>query len=156
MASFDGRWDVFLSFRGEDTRLNFTDHLYSALRRKGIDTFRDDGGLERGGEIQPSLLKAIEESKVSIVVFSENYAHSRWCLDELDKIMQGRREKEQLVIPIFYRVDPSDVRKQMRSFGEAFAGYGKVTEERVLRWRTALTEAGGLSGWHVQHGYIII
>ena len=116
MASFDGRWDVFLSFRGEDTRFNFTDHLYSALRGKGINTFIDDGGLERGGEIQPSLLKAIEESKVAIVVFSENYVHSRWCLDELDKIMQCRREKVQLVIPIFYRVDPSDVRKQTRSF----------------------------------------
>ncbi|RVW64063.1 Toll/interleukin-1 receptor-like protein [Vitis vinifera] len=125
-SSFPGRWDVFLSFRGEDTRLNFTDHLYSALTSRGIHTFRDDEGLERGGEIQPSLLKAIEESKVSIVVFSKNYAHSQWCLDELDKIMD---------------------------FGEAFARYGKVTEERVQRWRAALTQAGGLSGWHVEHGY---
>ncbi|RVW88919.1 TMV resistance protein N [Vitis vinifera] len=79
-SSFQWRWDVFLSFRGEDARLNFTDHLYSALRTKGINTFRDDEGLERGGEIQPSLLKAIEDSMISVVVFSENYAHSKWCL----------------------------------------------------------------------------
>ena len=154
-SSFQWRRDVFLSFRGEDTRLNFTDHLYSALTRMGINTFRDDEGLERGGEIQPSLLKAIEESKVSIVVFSKNYAHSKWCLDELDKIMESRREKGQIVLPVFYHVDPSDLRKQTGSFGEAFARYGKVTEERVLRWRAALTEAGGLSGWHMQHGYVI-
>ena len=154
-SSFQWGWDVFLSFRGEDTRLNFTDHLYSALTRMGIHTFRDDEGLERGGEIQPSLLKAIEESKVSIVVFSKNYAHSKWCLDELDKIMESRREKGQIVLPVFYHVDPSDLRKQTGSFGEAFARYGKVTEERVLRWRAALTEAGGLSGWHIQHGYVI-
>ena len=146
---------MFLSFRGEDTRFNFTDHLYSALTSRGIHTFRDDEGLERGGEIQPSLLKAIEDSMISVVVFSENYAHSKWCLDELDKIMQSRREKRQIVVLVFYHVDPFDVRKQTGSFGEAFARYGNVTEERVLRWRAALTQAGGLSGWHVEHGYII-
>ena len=33
-----GSWDyeVFLSFKGEDTRYNFTDHLYVALFRKGF------------------------------------------------------------------------------------------------------------------------
>uniref|UniRef100_A0A7N2L0R4 TIR domain-containing protein n=1 Tax=Quercus lobata TaxID=97700 RepID=A0A7N2L0R4_QUELO len=30
------KYDVFLSFRGEDTRNNFTDHLYVALQRKHI------------------------------------------------------------------------------------------------------------------------
>ena len=157
-SSFQWRWGVFLSFRGEDTRFNFTDHLYSALTSRYIHTFRDDEGLERGGEIQPSLLKAIEDSMISVVVFSENYAHSKWCLDELDKIMQCSREKGQKVLPIFYHVDPSDVRKQTGSFGEAFARYGRygnVTEERVLRWRAALSQAGGLAGWHVMHGYVI-
>ena len=119
-----------------------------------IRTFRDDDGLERGGEIQPSLLKAIEDSMNSVVVFSQNYAHSKWCLDELDKIMRSRKEKRQMVLPVFYHVDPSDVRKQKGSFEEAFARYGEVTEERVLRWRKALTEAANLAGWHVQDGYV--
>ncbi|XP_034677487.1 disease resistance protein RUN1-like [Vitis riparia] len=154
-SSFPGRRDVFLSFRGEDTRFNFTDHLYSALRTKGINTFRDDEGLERGGEIQPSLLEAIEDSMISVVVFSESYAYSKWCLDELDKIMQCSREKGQKVLPIFYHVDPSDVRNQTGSFEEAFARYGNVTEERVLSWRAALTQASDLSGWHVRDGYVI-
>ena len=93
---------------------------------------------------------------ISVVVFSENYAYSKWCLDELDKIMQCSREKGQKVLPIFYHVDPSDVRKQTGSFGEAFARYGNGTEERVLRWRAALTQDGGLAGWHVMmHGYVI-
>ena len=84
------RWnyDVFLSFRGEDTRYKFTDHLYAALRNRSIRTFRDDK-LKRGEEIAPELLKVIEESRLSIVVFSENYASSRWCLDELVKIMES-------------------------------------------------------------------
>ncbi|RVW12070.1 TMV resistance protein N [Vitis vinifera] len=121
----------------------------SSLQRvdaEGVRTFRDDEGLERGGEIQPSLLKAIEDSMNSVVVFSQNYAHSKWCLDELDKIMRSRKEKRQMVLPVFYHVDPSDVRKQKGSFEEAFARYGEVTEERVLRWRKALTEAANLAG----------
>ena len=73
----------------------------------------------------------------------------------LDKIMQCSREKRQKVLPIFYHVDPSDVRKQTGSFGEAFARYGNVTEERVSRWRAALTYAGCRSGWYVGDRYVI-
>ena len=79
-------FDVFLSFRGEDTRLSFISHLYSALCQWGIKTFIDNN-LERGEEISIGLLKIIESSRVSIIVFSQNYASSTWCLDELAKIV---------------------------------------------------------------------
>ena len=148
-------WDVFLSFRGEDTRFTFTDHLYSALcQQKGIRTFRDNEGLHRGEEIGSSLLKAIEESRMCIVVFSKTYAHSKWCLDELAKIMECKTQKGQIVVPVFYHVDPCDVRNQTRSFGEAFDKYQKVPEDKVMRWKAALTEAANLSGYHVQDGYV--
>ncbi|KDO39347.1 hypothetical protein CISIN_1g047481mg [Citrus sinensis] len=58
------KYDVFLSFRGEDTRDNFTSHLYSALSQKGIEAFIDDQ-LNRGDEISQSLLDAIEASAIS-------------------------------------------------------------------------------------------
>ncbi|RVW21566.1 TMV resistance protein N [Vitis vinifera] len=145
-------YDVFLSFRGEDTRYNFTDHLYSALGRRGIHTFRDDK-LRRGEAIAPELLKAIEESRSSVIVFSENYAHSRWCLDELVKIMECQKDPAHVVFPIFYHVDPSHVRKQEGSFGEAFAGYEENWKDKIPRWRRALTEAANLSGWHILDGY---
>ena len=61
-------FDVFLSFRGEDTRYNFTDHLFENLKRMGINTFRDDK-LERGEEITQELLGTIEGSRFSIIVF---------------------------------------------------------------------------------------
>ena len=88
------RWvyDVFLSFRGKDTRNNFTDHLYTALKQKGVFTFRDNEELERGKSISPELLKAIEESKFAIVILSRNYASSTWCLDELAKIVKCMKE----------------------------------------------------------------
>ena len=77
-SSSSWKYDVFLSFCGVDTRKTFTDHLYTALKQKGIITFRDDEKLERGKYISAELLKAIEESKYAIVVLSPNYASSRW------------------------------------------------------------------------------
>ena len=144
------RWnhDVFLSFRGEDTRYSFTDRLYTSLVRRGIRNFRDDK-LKRGEEIESELLKAIEESRLSIIIFSPNYAHSRWCLDELLKIMECRKEMGQTVLPVFHHVDPSHVPKQTGSFGEAFDNHKADTEEKkekVQRWRTALTKAANLAG----------
>ncbi|CAK9153727.1 unnamed protein product [Ilex paraguariensis] len=148
------KYDIFLSFRGEDTRKNFTDHLYTALVQTGIHIFRDDDELERGKEISLELLKAIRGSRISIIVFSKNYASSRWCLDELVEILECRKTIGQLVLPIFYDVDPSDVRKQTGSFAKAFARHAEcfVAEiEKVERWRDALTEAGNLSGWDLQN-----
>ena len=146
-------YDVFLSFRGEDTRNNFTDHLYAALQRSGIFTFRDNERLERGKSISPELVKAIEESRFAIVILSRNYASSTWCLDELAKIIQCMKEMEMTVLPIFYGVDPSDVRKQMRSFAQAFVEHEERLKENtknVQTWRAALSEVANLSGWHLQ------
>ncbi|PRQ38255.1 putative TIR domain-containing protein [Rosa chinensis] len=57
-ASHPWTYHVFLSFRGEDTRNNFTGHLCSALLREGIDTFMDDQ-LKRGEEISLCSLKTM-------------------------------------------------------------------------------------------------
>ncbi|KAM5569608.1 disease resistance protein RPV1-like [Rosa sericea] len=145
-ASHPWTYHVFLSFRGEDTRNNFTGHLCSALRQMGINTFMDDQ-LRRGEEISTALLQAIEESKISIIVFSENYASSKWCLDELVKILECRKSYEQKVRPVFYKVDPSDIRNHRGSFGEALANYESKFKEKVLIWKAALKEAANLSGW---------
>nr|ADL36722.1 HD domain class transcription factor [Malus domestica] len=144
-------YDVFLSFRGEDTRFTFTDHLYAALYRNGIDTFIDRH-LKRGEEISPAFLKAIEESRISIIVISEKYASSRWCLDQLVYILECRRSRQQIVWPVFYKVDPSHVRNQTSSFGDAFTGLEckYKDEEKILLWRRALREAANLSGYTVK------
>ncbi|KAM7473450.1 hypothetical protein LguiB_020693 [Lonicera macranthoides] len=109
------KYDVFLSFRGEDIRKTFIDHLYSALVRSGIYTFQDDERLETGESISPALLKAIEESSFAVVVFSKNYSSSWWCLDELVKIMEcsSKSPEGQTVILIFYDVKPLDGTKNI-------------------------------------------
>ena len=147
------KYDVFLSFRGEDTRKNFTDHLYTTLTQKGIITFRDDKNLNRGEPISPELLKAIEESMFAIVILSKNYASSTWCLDELVKIMECKKKMEQTVLPIFYLVDPSEVRKQAGTYAQAFDEYEKRFKDnmdKVQTWRATLTEVGNLSGFSLQ------
>ncbi|GKB38049.1 NB-ARC domains-containing protein, partial [Tanacetum coccineum] len=92
-TSIPHRWkyDVFVSFRGEDIRKKFMDHLFNDFKRKGIHAFRDDNELPKGEEISPHLYKAIEESRFLIVVFSKDYASSSWCLRELVKILECKQ-----------------------------------------------------------------
>ncbi|XP_050142272.1 disease resistance protein RPV1-like [Malus sylvestris] len=109
-----------------------------------------DDYLSRGEEISPALLKAIEESRNYVIVFSEKYASSRWCLDELVKIIDCKKSNQQMVIPVFYKVSPSDVRNQKGCFGDGLAGLEcnyKDNVDKIHKWRPALSEAGNLSGW---------
>ncbi|XP_052209878.1 disease resistance protein RPV1-like isoform X1 [Diospyros lotus] len=162
-----GSYHVFLSFRGQDTRWTFADHLYTALKNAGFRTFRDDDEIQRGESIKVELRRAIEESRVSIVVFSRNYASSTWCLDELAMILGRRRRGDcaHVVLPVFYGVDPSDVRKQKGVYAEAFARHedrfkfevgedeaAKEWKEKLKGWREALEEVAGLSGMHLPDG----
>ncbi|CAJ2665819.1 unnamed protein product [Trifolium pratense] len=137
--------EVFLSFRGGDTRASFTSHLYASLQNVGITVFRDDDSLQRGDHISTSINRAIEESMISIIVFSINYADSRWCLDELVKIMKCHRTIGQVVCPIFYDVDPSEVRHQ------TVLKFDFPIYELEKRWIGALQEAAGLAGFVVQN-----
>ncbi|XP_058755518.1 disease resistance protein RPV1-like [Vicia villosa] len=171
-------YEVFLSFRGEDTRSSFISHLYASLQNAGINVFKDDDSLKRGNDISASLLRAIEGSQIALIVFSTNYANSQWCLDELVKIMECHGTLSQVVVlPVFYDVDPSDVRHQTGEFGKAFHSllkriskkeglYRKVANafknvvscllkskdespSRVQRWKEALGQAAGLAGFVV-------
>ncbi|KAH0708289.1 hypothetical protein KY284_009716 [Solanum tuberosum] len=148
------KYDIFLSFRGEDTRRTFVSHLYKALELRGIHTFKDDERLEAGQSISAELLKAIQESKFAIVIFSKSYASSRWCLEELAHIIKCKKELEQIVIPVFYDVSPSDVRHQHPPFADSFLQHEEKCKddmEKVQRWRGAFAEAGKIKGYHLQN-----
>lgn len=154
----DYKYDVFLSFRGEDTRLNFTDHLHKALLDANMDTFLDDEEIESGQALKPELERAIQSSRASVIVLSKNYASSRWCLDELVLILEQHRNFNQIVFPIFYHVEPSDIRKQQGRFGYAMDEHNKRMEretdverkrrlaEKIKLWKKALTEIANLKG----------
>ncbi|MED6118729.1 hypothetical protein PIB30_005572 [Stylosanthes scabra] len=147
MAASKIMHDVFVSFRGTDTRSDFLSHLRESLEDKQIVTYVDDK-LKEGNDISSSLLTAIEQSEISLIIFSHDYASSNWCLDELVKIMECRRQNGQIAIPIFYKVDPSWVRHQLGSYHDALVNHQIRFAHKVQIWRDVLKEAANLSGFH--------
>ncbi|CAN1219637.1 Disease resistance protein L6 [Linum perenne] len=156
-----GEYEVFLNFRGSDTRDSITNILYRFLARSKIHTFRDDDELRKGEGIWPNLVKAIGQSKISIPIFSPRYAESKWCLKELAEIVEQRkREKGHIILPIFYNVCPRDVRCQTGTYKVAFQQHKRndFDEENIQRWKAALTEVGSLKGWIIEtkQEYVIL
>ncbi|CAN0911531.1 Disease resistance protein L6 [Linum grandiflorum] len=146
-----GNYEVFLSFRGPDLRRSFADCIYSFLRHYGIRTFFDDVDLPKGGETASKLIKAIDESKIYIPIFSPDYAASKWCLMELAHMVKCYGQgKGHLIFPIFFFVDPREVRGLKGSFGKTFLQLAReYDEETVTEWKEALQKVGALKGWHV-------
>ncbi|KFK33470.1 hypothetical protein AALP_AA5G017400 [Arabis alpina] len=138
--------DVFPSFHGPDVRKHFLSHIKKEFERKGITPFIDNN-IERGESIGPELKRAIQESKIAIVLLSKNYASSSWCLDELVEIMS--KVEGQKVLTIFYEVDPTDVKKQTGDFGKVFKKTcrGK-TKKKIETWRKALEGVATIAGYH--------
>ncbi|KAK2995261.1 hypothetical protein RJ640_028931 [Escallonia rubra] len=140
--------DVFICFRGIDSRDEFVDYLVESLKRADIVPFTDII-TEKGFSIRAQLLAAIEESRSSIIVMSERFASSTWCLVELEEILKKKRTSGYPVMPIFYRVNPSNVRKQEDKFAQALAEHEEREEDKVQvdKWKHALAEFGDLVGW---------
>ncbi|KAI9073915.1 hypothetical protein K1719_044127 [Acacia pycnantha] len=145
-SSSSKKHEVFLSFRGEDTRRSFTSHLYKSLCDEGIETFIDYDELQKGDDISQSFKQAIEDSSLSVIVFSETYASSKWCLIELIHILRCKEKEGQLVVPIFYQVDPSHVRHQSGAYEKAFEQHLKENPDKVDEWRKALSKTANLGG----------
>ncbi|KAI3416604.1 uncharacterized protein J3R85_015316 [Psidium guajava] len=141
------KFDVFLSFRGEDVRENFVKSLYDALDKKGIKIFMDSEDMVKGQDFPPKLKDAIEQSRMYVVVFSENYAESRWCLKELVRILERKNRTKQPMLPIFYQVEPRELRGQEGSYKKALAekeiSHGT---HKVRKWREALAAAAEVNG----------
>ncbi|XP_056174726.1 disease resistance protein L6-like [Syzygium oleosum] len=145
------KFDVFLSFRGPDTRANFTDSLYHALLDKGIHVFIDKG-IDIGEEIGPEIFQAIDNSKICIPIFSKGYASSSWCLRELEYMMERRKTNELEVLPIFYDVEPYDVKLETRVYKDALTLHeAKFGAEIVHRWAEALKEVTRIKGWDTKN-----
>ncbi|KAI8532385.1 hypothetical protein RHMOL_Rhmol11G0211100 [Rhododendron molle] len=135
-----GRYDIFLSFRGLDTRKKFTDHLYHALMREGFQTFRDDDEIDKGEDIKFEMRKAIRNSWMSVIVLSENYANSMSCLFELQTILELCKKSDHFVLPVFYEVEPEVLKEQSKNL---VFERKEATVERVKGWNAALKEVAG-------------
>lgn len=94
----------------------------------------------------------------SIVIFSKNYASSKWCLDELVKIVECKETRGHHLMLVFYKVEPSEIRDQSGKTGEHLGMLGEKFGEdstRLRRWRTALEDSADLGGLTFKEGYVI-
>lgn len=146
-------YEVFLSFRGDDTRASFISHLTSSLQNAGIIVFKDDHSVPRGLSISTLLQRGIEGSRISIIVFSKNYADSPWCMQELIQILECYRTTGHVVLPVFYDDYPSDVRRQSREFGQSFQHLSNSNNVEghgtSMKWIDALHDVAGIAGFVV-------
>lgn len=151
-------YDVFLSHRAKDTGRGFAADLHEALESEGIVVYRDEVEVdeEDGGKALGEKMKAVEESRSSIVVLSENYGNLV-CMKEVEKIVMCMESMDQLVLPIFYKIDPANVRKQLGNFENHFNEHEAnpgIHIQQLQSWRYSMNQLGHLSGWHLQHSQL--
>lgn len=138
-------YHVFFSSRSDDTRKPFIALLYKELERKGFLCFKDNQKLGREKSTQ-----AIESSRFAVVVITESYASSSLCLDELVKIIQWKETRGLSVLPIFYNVDPLEVKEQTGWFAQVFERHENDSSvlEKLQSWREALIKLAFIDGWN--------
>ncbi|XP_048136631.1 disease resistance protein L6-like [Rhodamnia argentea] len=149
-ASSGPSYEVFLSFRGADTRHEFTDFLYHGMDDAGIVIFRDSESLHVGKRIGDELLRAIENSKIYISVFSKNYAWSHWCLRQLAHMVEcaSKSNGNKEILPIFLDVEPDDVKLKTNLYSKALSKHQKKFCTEVESWKKALIEVDEVKGWN--------
>ncbi|KAF8017288.1 hypothetical protein BT93_H2467 [Corymbia citriodora subsp. variegata] len=109
---------------------------------------RRSAKVEIGGE----LLRAIDNSKVYLIIFSRDYVSTAWCLRELVHIVERYRGSSgKVILPVFYDVGAHDVELRTGLYDEAL----KKHEDRfgcdvVQRWKDALIEVARIKGWDLK------
>ena len=162
-SMFHCSYHVLLICKAEDTCETFAYHLHTALMQSGISTFRNGGELDKGENFESELQRGIKESRISIIIFSKDYASSKWCLDELVNILERKKTTGHMILPVFYDVNPSEVRKQAGSYAKALLVHEEKfmgeTDERkkegiakIQRWKGSLREVADLAGLVLQDG----
>lgn len=145
-VSQSARYNVFLNFRGADTRHGIAYELYKAFMDAGISVFKDDTDLPIGEEFGSQLLSAITRCPIYITIISPTYASSKWCLHELAKMLECSNSRGHMILPFFYCVEPRDVRQLKGRFGDEF----RSREQRLLMGAReglqALTHVSKLKG----------
>ncbi|XP_039155788.1 TMV resistance protein N-like [Eucalyptus grandis] len=150
------KFEVFLSFRGSDTRDNFTSCLYHDMIEKGIRVFKDDEELPIGQKIE-ELLQALNDSQIYIPIFSEDFASSAWCLREIARMVDctSKSNGKKEILPVFFNVEPDDVKLKTKRYTDALSKLQeKYPPDEVKHWGDALVEVPTRVGWKLKgHGY---
>ncbi|XP_039161294.1 disease resistance protein RPV1-like [Eucalyptus grandis] len=134
-------YEVFLSFRGSDSRQTFTDCLYEGMKGAGIRVFRDNDELRVGQKIKEELPRAIKNSRIYMPILSTNYASSKWCLTELATMveMASKSNGTKEILPIYLDVNSDDVKLKTPLYRDVFVQHETNSgADQVKAWRDAL------------------
>ena len=80
-----------------------------------------------------------------------HHQHGVWM--NLQRSWNEKKKGGQIVLPIFYNVDPSEVRKQTGTYAQAFEEHETCFKEnidKVHKWRAILTDVSNLSRWPLE------
>jgi len=144
-------YDVLINFTGEDIlQRKFVSHLDYALSTVGFTTF-----LHHQNAVKPTHIQepSLNRCRVAIVIFTRTYSQSAWCLHQLQQIIKWQETYCRHVLPVYYEIEPSDVRLQKGDFGKAFKATAQQTfsgqelDQAMSRWSHALTKAANFFGW---------
>lgn len=140
-----GDYQVFLSFRGFDTRTGITDSLYHFLVDAGVRVFLDNEEL-RPGDKTREILAAIHGSLICIPILSEHYANSRWCLLELAEMVKLKKA----IMPILYKVEADDVKLKTDRYKDQLSKFGSKYNAEKLEWGDALLEVARIKALNIR------
>ncbi|KAF8036637.1 hypothetical protein BT93_C2382 [Corymbia citriodora subsp. variegata] len=145
--------EVFLSFRGPDTRKGFANYLYTSLINARIIVFKDDNELDPGENIPDALVQSIKQSKILIPIISSDYASSKSCLMELAQMVECKEADAQLIVPIFYDIDPADLKYQRGCVGESFSKHEsrRIDCKVIDKWKQALGKITEIKGHNLRN-----
>ncbi|GLJ15145.1 hypothetical protein SUGI_0247770 [Cryptomeria japonica] len=140
------RYDVFLNHRGADVKESVGSLIFHNLQNKGLKVFFDKNSIQAGENVPRSIEEAIHSASVHIVIFSSNYAESVWCLKELQLILKTGAP----IIPVFYKVQPSELRMKNEEglYARTFHKHTERFESHVLEeWKKSLCEVSYIKGY---------
>lgn len=100
----------------------------------GFNVFRDDEELPVGENIGRELERAIDGSRIYVPIFSEGYASSPWCLQELARMVKcWRGSAGHEIVPVFFGASPSDVRLKRDPYGDDLLRHKVCYGEKRVR-----------------------
>ena len=92
-----------------------------------------------------NVSKAIKGACVHVAIFTESYAKSPYCLEELCEMLKS----EQQIIPVFYDVKRSDLQRiEDGPYEEAFMKHKKYgRDKKIPTWKEALCKVVDYKGF---------
>eukprot|EP00253_Pinus_taeda_P001684 PITA_01684 len=149
-------YQVFLNHRGPDVKEGLATDIYNGLKKLGLSVFLDQPELQRGEKLKPQIEEAIRTASVHVAIFSPTYAQSRWCLDELVQML----ESGSTIIPVFYKVEPADLRhtrggdgvyarhlSELEAKRTSDSQEPRYDPETIEKWRNALSAVADIVGF---------